>query len=459
MLTMRKRPDSNSETVASSQFVLAKRAGFCHASTMNKAGSNSSLPLQRQVSARRSGLTACNQRAANERGALCESARNPSGSRFWGRKRKFLSAIIALLLLLAIPARVKGDGLPPLQTVFIILMENHNWSSIKGSAYAPYINGTLLPMASYCEQYYNPPGIHPSEPNYLWLESGTNFGITNDDDPSINHQNTPFHLATLLQNAGISWKTYQEDIDGLSVPLTLTNNYAPKHNPFVFFDDVTGTNNVNYAYGIAHIRPYPELATDLANNTIARYNFITPNLCDDMHNSCSPVSNSIKQGDNWLASEVPKILSSRAYTNGGALFITWDEAATGDGPIGMLVLSPLARGGGYFNNIHYTHSSTLRTFQEIFGVLPMLRDAANATDLSDLFSRLEFSSISVNPTSGVQLTAVGVIPGKTNWVEASTNLTSWTGVSTNSVNTNWFSVTDSAATNYTTRFYRLVQAP
>src|SRR5256885_15699773 len=57
----------------------------------------------------------------------------------------------------------------------------------------------------------------------------------------------------------------------------------------------------------------------------------------------------------------------------------------GDGPIGMIVLSPDAKGGGYSNTIHYTHSSTLRTLEEIFGVTPLLGDAAHATDLSDLF--------------------------------------------------------------------------
>jgi len=95
-------------------------------------------------------------------------------------------------------------------------------------------------------------------------------------------------------------------------------------------------------------------------------------------------SNRIRFGDTWLPTEVPKILASPAYLNGGALFITWDEAATGDGPIGMIVLSPKAQ-RGYSNTIRYTHSSTLRTMQEIFGVSPMIRDAANATDLSDLF--------------------------------------------------------------------------
>ena len=271
------------------------------------------------------------------------------------------------------------------RTIFLIMMENHNWSDIKNSPSAPYINHTLLPMASYAEQYYNPPGNHPSEPNYLWLEAGTNFGISNDDNPDANHQSTTHHLVTLLTQAHISWKSYQESISGSVCPLTETGLYAPKHNPMVFFDDVTNTNDPHSSSCIAHVRPYTALATDLQQNTQARYNFITPNLCNDMHDTCAPVNDSVKQGDTWLAQNLPAILSSQAYKNGGIVFITWDEGGTGDGPIGMIVLSPDAKGGGYSNTIHYTHSSTLRTLEEIFGVTPLLGDAKTAIDLRDLF--------------------------------------------------------------------------
>jgi hypothetical protein len=271
------------------------------------------------------------------------------------------------------------------RTVFLIMMENHNWSDIKNNPSAPYINTTLLLMASYAEQYYNPPAIHPSEPNYLWLEAGTNFGILDDALPGANHQNTSLHLVTLLDKASISWKSYQEDISGSDCPLTNNGLYAPKHNPMVFFDDVTNTNDPNSAYCIAHVRPFTELATNLQNNTVARYNFITPNLCNDMHDTCAPLNDSVKQGDTWLTQNLPTILNSQAYKNGGIVFISWDEGEGGDGPIGMIVLSPDAKGGGYSNTIHYTHSSTLRTLQELFGVTPLLGDAATATDLSDLF--------------------------------------------------------------------------
>lgn len=271
------------------------------------------------------------------------------------------------------------------KTVFLIMMENHNWSDIKNNPSAPYINKTLLPMASYTEQYFNPPGIHPSEPNYLWLEAGTNFGISNDANPDSNHQSTTFHLVTLLSKANISWKSYQEDISGTTCPLSGTGFYVPKHNPMVYFDDVTNANNPNSATCIAHVRPYTELATDLRQNTQARYNFLTPNLCHDMHDTCPPIKDSVKQGDSWLAQNLPAILTSQAYKNGGIVFITWDEGEGGDGPIGMIVLSPDAKGGGYASMVHYTHSSTLRTVEEIFGVTPLLGDAAHATDLRNLF--------------------------------------------------------------------------
>ena len=271
------------------------------------------------------------------------------------------------------------------KTVFLILMENHNWSDIKNNPSAPYINNTLLPMASYAEQYFNPPGNHPSEPNYLWLEAGTNFGIYNDANPDANHQGTTLHLVTLLNNAHISWKSYQESISGTICPLTGNGLYATKHNPMVFFNDVTNTNDPNSSYCIAHVRPYSELVTDLQHNTQAHYNFITPNLCDDMHDTCAPLNDSVKQGDSWLAQNLPFILNSQAYKSGGIVFITWDEGEGGDGPIGMVALSPDAKGGGYSNTIRYTHSSTLRTLEEIFGLTPLLGDAAKATDLRDLF--------------------------------------------------------------------------
>jgi hypothetical protein len=82
---------------------------------------------------------------------------------------------------------------------------------------------------------------------------------------------------------------------------------------------------------------------------------------------------------------VPAILHSAAYQAGGIVFVTWDEGEGGDGPIGLLALSPLAKGHGYASTVHYTHSALLRTIQEILGVTPLLGAAAGSPDLRDLF--------------------------------------------------------------------------
>src|SRR6266513_913562 len=161
---------------------------------------------------------------------------------------KFVVAVLALTPLLAGVATFGSCQTPPpvsqphIKTVFIILMENKNWAQIAGSSSAPF----------------------------------------NDDTPSANHQSTTEHLVTLLQKSGISWKTYQEDISGADCPLVSNGLYAVKHNPFVYFDDVTNNQDPNSANCISHVRPFGELATDLANNTVAQYNFITPNECNDM---------------------------------------------------------------------------------------------------------------------------------------------------------------------------------
>ncbi len=275
-------------------------------------------------------------------------------------------------------------GQHAIKTVFVILLENHNWTKdgsldIKGNTQAPYINWNLVPMASHANNYWNPPHTHPSLPNYLWLEAGSDFGIHNDGSAYRYHQSTHDHLVSLLDRAHISWKAYEENISGKQCPL------SHWHDPFVFFNDVTNDNNLYSAKCIAHVRPFAELKKDLEQDHVARYNFIVPNVCDDMHNPCHGESR-ISGGDDWLAKNVPDILRSHAYRSGGALFILWDEALRGDGPVPLIVLSPFAKGNGYSNNIHYTHGSTLRTLQEIFGVGPLMRDAAKQTDLRDLFS-------------------------------------------------------------------------
>ncbi|HAM72701.1 MAG TPA: phosphoesterase [Verrucomicrobiales bacterium] len=336
-------------------------------------------------------------------------------------------------------------------------MENHDWDTILGSTFCPYINNTLLPRASYASRYVGVPGLHPSEPNYLWLVTGTNFNIRNDDLPSLNHQSSTNTLFHLLDAAGISWKSYQEDIKGTSVPDVNAGEYVARHNPPMFFDSI----RTNVAYTTNHVRPYTELAADLASGKVPAFCFISPNLTNIMHDTTPGSPSSRKQGDDWLSREMPKILGSQAYSNGGAVFITWDEGSNdGDAPIGMILLSPRARGGGYHNSIEYTHSSWLRTAQDIFGVRPYLGDAAFAPGLSDLFKTLRIKGVTPTAT-GLNFEVENLIPGRSHSLQSTSDLEAgvWESFDTWVPDTETATLLEPSPPAAGPRFYRVVESP
>ena len=315
----------------------------------------------------------------------------------------------------------------PIGDVFVILMENHNWTQpssftavpqVQGSASAPYINNTLTRIGAYANNYENAgAGVHPSEPNYIWLEAGSSLGVTNDADPTnpANRFNAP-NFTQQLDNAGISWKSYQEDIDldgtgrllppsQWTVPLSSTSgtrsdgtqwNYAPKHNPDVFFDNNIGATAANGftpdphdPFGVAHNQPLQQFYRDLLTGNVGKFNYITPNQYNDMHSVRNGSTDLIAQGDNWLGQNVPIIMASPEYKNNGVIMVVWDESEGGDTSqftIPFFLISPLAK-AGHFNDVPYSHSSTLKTLEEIEGVGPFLGGAANpgTNDLRDLF--------------------------------------------------------------------------
>ena len=148
---------------------------------------------------------------------------------------RFQWAMCALALTGAV-----GCGSFPVQAgtvkkVFVIAMENHNWTQpssqtnpqqIFQNPAAPFINslvnGTsgISDQVAYANGYINAGiGVHPSEPNYIWAEAGTNFGVNNDDDPYHTNctpdtvQSSTQHLSTFITINKKAWRSYQEDTD------------------------------------------------------------------------------------------------------------------------------------------------------------------------------------------------------------------------------------------------------
>lgn len=291
------------------------------------------------------------------------------------------------------PALAPDAGSHALKTVFLIVLENRDWSSFEGNPSAPFINGTLLPRFAHAVDFRNG-GLHPSLGNYIALEAGDPLGVDFDVPPAEVSIPVTCHLATFLEQTGLTWKAYAEDIPPDECPIHDVGGYVVRHDPFVYFEDVAGhlwwADRAGHLLGdqarcVAHIRPHDELAADLRSGEVARYVFIIPSLCDSGHDACAPLHDRVRQTDAFLAREVPMLMDSAAFRDGGVILITWDEGSAGDEPIGLIAVSPRAK-PGYAGALPYSHASTLRTVQEILGVTPLLRGAATANSLSDLFT-------------------------------------------------------------------------
>jgi acid phosphatase len=262
---------------------------------------------------------------------------------------------------------------PAIQHVFIVVMENHGYNLVWNTVDTPYI--TQLGNAYARATNYHAVG-HPSLPNYLEMYGGSNYGITTDCLPSTTCTSSAVNLADNLDAKGLTWKGYMETMPS---PCYLNNsgNYAPKHDPFVYFDDI----RLNSTRCASHVLPYTALSSDLASAaTTPNYAFITPNLCSDMHN-CT-----INTGDMWLMNNLPAILSSPACTVDKCLLIlTWDED---DGHESNHVLTifagSAAQTGGVTSAVAYNHYSLLRTVEDIFGLPAQTANDAAASPMIDL---------------------------------------------------------------------------
>ncbi|HEV7786093.1 MAG TPA: alkaline phosphatase family protein [Thermoanaerobaculia bacterium] len=281
-----------------------------------------------------------------------------------------------------------------IQHVFVIAMENHDPKTIIGTrSRASYLNATLVPISAQATHFNDElPLDVPSEPHYLWMEAGTNaFSdhkfLTDGDPSSSNSTKSTDHLVTQIKNAktGVTWMTYQEgqDLRTGACPVASSRFYAAKHNPFVFFQDVSGSppSKAN-GYCAAHSRPLSLLAKDLDSNTVDSYVFITPNLCNDMHGAFGcPLGNPIKLGDDWLRTNLPKLIKW-VSNHAGVIFITWDEGER-TRTMPFLAIGPGVK-VGYSGGVAYNHGSIVKSVEDIFN-LPVLASVAKNNDLSDLF--------------------------------------------------------------------------
>jgi hypothetical protein len=243
-----------------------------------------------------------------------------------------------------------------------VVLENRAYSQVIGSSKAPYLN-RLAARCGVATQFSAV--THPSLPNYLAMTSGSTQGITDNGGPG-EHQ---LNAASIFSQVGPrSWRSLQESMPS-SCALSDGGAYAVRHNPAVYYTNLRAACRA----GSIRLGGRPNLA--------ARFTFITPNLCHDMHD-CG-----VSTGDAWLKRFLPRVLASSQYRAGRtAVFVTWDEDDnSADNHIATLVLAPSVK-PGTASSTPFDHYSMLRTTEELLGLKTLLGDAASAESMRGAFN-------------------------------------------------------------------------
>jgi phospholipase C len=321
-----------------------------------------------------------------------------------------IAVVAALALMMPLTASAHTDvsngNLKNFQHVFVIMMENTGYNALIGNPNAPFINAAAAKYGLAT----NYTGVtHPSQPNYIAATSGSTNGVPDDNDITIHVPN----IVDQIEKSGRTWKAYMQSFSLCSTPLDHACGnqlYERKHNPFISYQDVQSN-----PARVANIVDFTQFATDLANNKVPDYSWISPDQCNDMHGRAatpsdpcdfSQVQSLIATGDTFLKNTVSAIMNSQAFNGNSVIFITWDESDfTDSGPFGFGDTSgccdaPQGDGGGHVvtitishsshkprtSNVAYNHYSMLSTIEGgwSLGCLAFTCDTANVPTMSDL---------------------------------------------------------------------------
>ena len=261
----------------------------------------------------------------------------------------------------------RSASTPGFAHIWLIVMENRDYGQVIGSSDSPYTN-QLASTYGLATQYYAV--THGSQPNYIALFSGAEYGVTGGSTPNLRS-----NLADQIEGTHRTWRVFAETFQAIA-----STGIQPPVAAMGPARMSVGTSRPSPSATSAKLPQRCANVTDFSHfdPAAADFELIVPNLTDNGHDGTT------QQADAFLRRFVPRITGSPAWRDGGVLFIVWDEGKeTGDNHVAALVISPLVS-RSFRSGVHHDHYSLLRTIEEAWG-LPCLVNACQANTLAEFF--------------------------------------------------------------------------
>jgi phosphatidylinositol-3-phosphatase len=298
--------------------------------------------------------------------------------------------LLLILFLSQANMLISQTAMPVPDHIVITILENHSYSQIIGSTAAPFINSLANDTLS--ALFTDSHGIvHPSQPNYLILYSGSTQGVTNDSVPP-DHPFTTDNLGRQLTDAGKTFVTYSEDLPEVGYNGAKSGYYARKHNPAANW---MGTGE----FQVSDTTNQPLTAFPSDNfSLLPTVCYVVPNQANDMHNGADPER--ITTGDEWVANTLGNYIQW-AKENNSLFILTFDEDDRSHGNhIVTVFTGQMVKPGEYSDRID--HYAVLNTIENMYG-LPFLGDSLTHTIISGCWKEKAVPTATYDKTSNANL--------------------------------------------------------
>ena len=318
------------------------------------------------------------------------------------RRLTITLALLLCSLTAAAPARAGGlERVPSLGHVFVLMGENQGLNKLT-AAHSPYLTGTLKPRSAYLTRYTGVT-LGGSLANYMGMVSGKFTACDVADDlPSPRCSHPWDSIFGQLDRKGLSWREWAQSADNACDIVDhgaawSSNIYTVHHMPALYLTRLHGTGYDEALTPKAECRrDTPAMGTTAPNDTsafdaalatgnVGRFNLVIPNDCENGHDPCAPTKDGVRQFDDFLRREVPKIEASPAFGTNGLIIITYDSGTSPRHKQVLFdVLGPQVKPGVYGGSA-YDHYSLLRTMEDGFGIPQHLARAAQAKAINGIW--------------------------------------------------------------------------
>jgi hypothetical protein len=254
---------------------------------------------------------------------------------------------------------------PQVQRVILVILENLDANT---ALQQPFLK-SLAKRGAYLGSYFSV--STPSQPNYIALISGSTYGVHDNNPVTL----SGYTIGDLLDQKGMTWKSYAEDYPGNCFLGATSGKYARKHEPFLSFDRIT-----TQPSECAKIVNASQFQTDVDAGTLPNFSLYIPNLDNDGHDTPPAFA------DQYLSTNFGPLLDDPTFMRNTLFVVTFDEGPTDQSnQVYTAIVGPAVKAGARPSGC-YNHYSLLRTLESVLGLDSLRQQDATVAPISGIWN-------------------------------------------------------------------------